>query len=280
MINQAIAEIDERIAEVKSVGRVGLQPGRRSYLRGSTSNLAIQPAVAGDAAGYLSITRGRGRGPRAPASWLGCGRGRTRQPPRPGCRELETHVRCPCARRSDWHRTPTRPTPARVDTRTTCIPRVWPPTLCTVTPGAIVPVPSWNWTCPVKTRETMRDDVFGFVGGPQRSVAHAAPGHKRHLVVLQVKARVREERAVAGVVVMQMRDDDVLDRIVTNPKRLQAVFDRPGHASRARRSAMPHRTRCRRRSCGPDGPTPRRSSRAACRRRHAGRCRRNSPPPA
>ena len=48
---------------------------------------------------------------------------------------------------------------------------------------------------------------------PQHAVAHAAPGRVAHLAVLQMKPRVGEAIEIAGVVVMQMGDDDVLDRV-------------------------------------------------------------------
>ena len=45
----------------------------------------------------------------------------------------------------------------------------------------------------------------------QHAVAHAAPGRVAHLAVLQMEACVREAVEIAGVVVMQMGDDDVAD---------------------------------------------------------------------
>ena len=48
---------------------------------------------------------------------------------------------------------------------------------------------------------------------PQRAKAHAAPGGVAHLAILQMKPRVRKQIEIAGMVVMQMGDDDVLDRL-------------------------------------------------------------------
>ncbi len=48
---------------------------------------------------------------------------------------------------------------------------------------------------------------------PQRPKTHAAPGGVAHLAILQMKSRVRKQIEIAGVVIMQMSDDDVLDRI-------------------------------------------------------------------
>jgi hypothetical protein len=42
-------------------------------------------------------------------------------------------------------------------------------------------------------------------------VTHVAPGRKAHLAVLQMKARTREEIEIAGLIVVQVRDDHVLD---------------------------------------------------------------------
>ena len=66
-------------------------------------------------------------------------------------------------------------------------------------------------------------DMLDREGMTQESVAHAAPGRIGHLAILQVEARVGETVEIAGVVVMQMGDDDVLDppRRLT-PKRSSA----------------------------------------------------------
>ena len=47
----------------------------------------------------------------------------------------------------------------------------------------------------------------------QHAVAHAAAGRIAHLLVLQMEARIGEAVEIAGVVVMQMGDDDVLDAL-------------------------------------------------------------------
>src|SRR5450631_479738 len=48
---------------------------------------------------------------------------------------------------------------------------------------------------------------------PLRAKAHAAPGGVAHLAVLQMKSRIGEAIEIAGVVIMQMRDDDVLEAV-------------------------------------------------------------------
>ena len=53
-------------------------------------------------------------------------------------------------------------------------------------------------------------DVLDRKRMPQHAVAHAAPGRVAHLAFLQMKPRVGEAIEIAGVVVMQMGDDDVL----------------------------------------------------------------------
>ena len=58
---------------------------------------------------------------------------------------------------------------------------------------------------------------------PHHAVAHAAPGRVAHLAVLQMKPRVGETIEIAGVVVMQMGDDDVLDGVGRNAKFLQRI---------------------------------------------------------
>ena len=70
------------------------------------------------------------------------------------------------------------------------------------------------------------DHVVDFEREPQRRMAHAAPGRITHLDVLQMIARARKQLVVAGMVVVQVRDDDVLDRLRVDPDRLQPVTDR------------------------------------------------------
>src|SRR6476620_11076557 len=57
----------------------------------------------------------------------------------------------------------------------------------------------------------------------QRAKTHAAPRGVAHLAILQVKARTGKEIEIAGVVVMQMGDDDVLDRVCLDAKARQRV---------------------------------------------------------
>ena len=58
---------------------------------------------------------------------------------------------------------------------------------------------------------------------PKQAVAHAAPGRVAHLAVLQMEARVREAVEIAGVVVMQVSDDDVADRLRGHAKTFQRI---------------------------------------------------------
>ena len=58
---------------------------------------------------------------------------------------------------------------------------------------------------------------------PQCAVAHAAPGGVAHLAVLQMKPRVGEAVEIAGVVVMQMGDDHVLDVVSLDPEGIKRI---------------------------------------------------------
>ena len=57
-------------------------------------------------------------------------------------------------------------------------------------------------------------------------MAHAAPGAERHFAVLNVERRVREQIVVAGMVVMHVADDDILDPVRIDADRLEAVARR------------------------------------------------------
>ena len=73
-------------------------------------------------------------------------------------------------------------------------------------------------------------DHRGHVGRLERAadiaVAHAAAGAERHLAVLNVKRRVREQIVVAGVVVMHVADDDILDPVRIDADRQEPVARR------------------------------------------------------
>src|SRR6201996_8103687 len=58
---------------------------------------------------------------------------------------------------------------------------------------------------------------------PQQPVAHAAAGRIGHFALLQVKARIGKAVEIAGMVVMQMRDDDILDSVGPNAEPLQRI---------------------------------------------------------
>jgi hypothetical protein len=71
-------------------------------------------------------------------------------------------------------------------------------------------------------------DMLDREGVTQQAVAHAASGRIGHLPVLQVKPRIREAVEIAGMVVMQMGDDDILDVFRLNAKACQRI-DRIEH---------------------------------------------------
>ena len=68
-------------------------------------------------------------------------------------------------------------------------------------------------------------DVVGLERVVDLVVAHAAARHVLHLGVLHVEARVREQRAVAAMVVVHVSDDDVFDVGVANADGLEPFFD-------------------------------------------------------
>ena len=57
----------------------------------------------------------------------------------------------------------------------------------------------------------------------QRAEAHAAPGGVAHLAVLQMKSRIGKAIEIAGVIVMQMGDDDVPDVVGLDPEARQRI---------------------------------------------------------
>ncbi len=58
---------------------------------------------------------------------------------------------------------------------------------------------------------------------PQQPVAHAAPGGESHLRILQVERRGRERAHAPGVVVMQVRQHDVLHGRRVDPHQRQRL---------------------------------------------------------
>ena len=106
------------------------------------------------------------------------------------------------------------------------------------------------------------------------AVAHAASGAERHFAVLNVERRVREQIVVAGVVVMHVADDDILDPVRIDADRQEPV------ARRTQKLAPALFRHCRveagveDQASGSRRQRPRRNSRAAS-ARHAGRRRRN-----
>ena len=53
------------------------------------------------------------------------------------------------------------------------------------------------------------DDILDLVAVVQARVSHMAPGHVVHLIVLQVKSRLREVVERAHVIIVQVRQDDL-----------------------------------------------------------------------
>ena len=56
-------------------------------------------------------------------------------------------------------------------------------------------------------------DVLDLEGMRQPRIAHVAPGGVGQLALLEMKARVRKAVEIADMVVMQMGEDDILDRV-------------------------------------------------------------------
>ena len=64
-------------------------------------------------------------------------------------------------------------------------------------------------------------------------MAHAAPGGVGHFAVLQMIPRLRKQIVIAAMVVMQMADDDVLDRLRRDAERRKPVTHRLDHLALA-----------------------------------------------
>jgi hypothetical protein len=57
----------------------------------------------------------------------------------------------------------------------------------------------------------------------QAAEAHAAPGGEAHLAILQMKSRIRKQIEIAGMVVMQMGNDDIPDGVGTHTEARQCI---------------------------------------------------------
>src|SRR5262245_52739093 len=69
-------------------------------------------------------------------------------------------------------------------------------------------------------------DVLDVEGVTHRLVAHAAPRRVLHLEVLQMKGRARKQIEVTDVIVMQVRDDDVLHALRFDAHQRKRILDR------------------------------------------------------
>ena len=58
---------------------------------------------------------------------------------------------------------------------------------------------------------------------PEHAGAHAAPGRVAHLAILQMEPRMRKTVEIAGVIVMQMADDNVPDAVGLDAKAFQRI---------------------------------------------------------
>ncbi len=68
-----------------------------------------------------------------------------------------------------------------------------------------------------------RQYALQLVGVREERVCHVTAGRKCHLAVLQVEARPREQRQIARVVIVQVRDDDVPDLGAIDAQPAQAL---------------------------------------------------------
>ena len=70
------------------------------------------------------------------------------------------------------------------------------------------------------------DHVVGLERHAQGRVTHAAPARKGHLAVLQMVMGVRKQIMVAAMIVVQVTDDDIGDRVRRNAERRKSVAHR------------------------------------------------------
>jgi hypothetical protein len=71
------------------------------------------------------------------------------------------------------------------------------------------------------------DHILDIVGMAKEAVAHAAPGRVCALGILKVKARTGKRFQCAGVIVVEMRQDDVVDLRRLNADQPQGAGRKP-----------------------------------------------------
>ena len=66
-------------------------------------------------------------------------------------------------------------------------------------------------------------NIFKVERAAKHLVAHVAAGRIGHVAILEMKARARQTVEIAGVIVMQMRDDDVGDLVGIDVEQTQRL---------------------------------------------------------
>src|SRR5690606_10637082 len=79
-------------------------------------------------------------------------------------------------------------------------------------------------------------DVVDLVGMVEMMMAHARSGRELHLAFLHVEAGVREQVIVAGMVIMHMRGDHMLDITAIDPDAGKPRLDRGNELADAPRT--------------------------------------------
>ena len=72
-----------------------------------------------------------------------------------------------------------------------------------------------------------RDDIVGLERQAQSRMAHAAPGRVSHLAILQMVAGLRKQLVIAAMVVVEVSDNHIRDRLRRDAERGETVAHRP-----------------------------------------------------